>query len=385
MFVSLCGTWIQWTAQNWLVYDLSGSSFLLGLVVFVTHIPIFLFSLFSGVVVDRKDKKNILLLTQTSFMFLAFILAIITHFRIVTVKAILIIALFNGIIFSLDAPARQSIIVELVGKKNLLNAIALNSLAFHSARMVGPAVGGILIAIISVAGCFYLNAISFLAFIFVLLLIKPKRPPRNSNNHFMHDLKSGVKFVKNNPIYIVLLSIVGIVSFFGFSYIVLMPVFARDIFRVGAKGYGFMLSAGGIGSILAAIFIARLKDLQKQPPILFVALFVFAFSLIAFSISRNFLISCAILVFGGFSSLGTFVIINSLIQASVPDEFRGRIMSMFMFTFAGTIPFGSLISGSLASVIGANRTITLFGTTCLVLFLLLSKKFKLIKAKLASV
>ena len=385
MFVSLCGTWIQWTAQNWLVYDLSGSPFLLGLVVFVTHIPILLFSLFTGVIVDRKNKKNILLLTQAGFMVLAFILAIITQLRIVTVNAIMIIALFNGIIFSLDAPARLSIIVELVGKKNLLNAIALNSLAFHSARMIGPALGGLIIAYFSVAGCFFLNAVSFLAFIFVLLLIKPESTARNNNNHFMDDLKGGIRFIRNNPIYVVLMSIVGIVSFFGFSYVILMPIFAKDIFGMGPKGYGFLLSAGGIGSILAAIFLARLKDSKKQPQILLVSLFLFAFSMIAFSISRSFFLSCFILTFGGFSSLSIFTIVNSLIQSSVPDEYRGRVMSMFMLTFAGTIPFGSLLAGSLASLIGADKTVTFFGLSCLILFLILSKKLRSMKDNLSCI
>ena len=276
MFISLCGTWIQSAAQSWLVYDLSNSSFLLGLVVFVNHIPIFLFSLFSGVIVDRQNKRNLLIVTQTLFMILAFILAVLTQFKIVTVNSILLIALFNGIIFSLDAPARQAIIVEIVGKKNLLNAIALNSLAFNSARMIGPALGGIIIAGLSVAGCFYINAVSFLAFIFVLLVIKPmSAPKKDNNNHFIEDFKSGIRFVRNNPNYIILLSIIGTVSFFSFSYFVLMPVFAKDVFSVGAKGYGLLLSAGGIGSILAAMQLAGLKDEKKQINILFISIFLF--------------------------------------------------------------------------------------------------------------
>ena len=375
MFISLCGTWIQSAAQSWLVYDLSNSSFLLGLVVFVNHIPIFLFSLFSGVIVDRQNKRNLLIVTQTLFMILAFILAVLTQFKIVTVNSILLIALFNGIIFSLDAPARQAIIVEIVGKKNLLNAIALNSLAFNSARMIGPALGGIIIAGLSVAGCFYINAVSFLAFIFVLLVIKPmSAPKKDNNNHFIEDFKSGIRFVRNNPNYIILLSIIGTVSFFSFSYFVLMPVFAKDVFSVGAKGYGLLLSAGGIGSILAAMQLAGLKDEKKQINILFISIFLFTVSLIAFSFSHSFLLSCFILALGGYSSLSSMVVVNSLIQANVPDEFRGRVMSMFMLTFAGTVPFGSLAAGSLASLIGAEKTVTLLGIISFIIFLLLVKR-----------
>ena len=374
MFVSLCGTWIQSMAQNWLVFELSNSSFLLGLVGFMSFSPILLFSLFSGVLVDRFNKRKLLLLTQVSFMLLALSLAILTQFNLITVNFILVISLIHGIILSLDAPARQAMVFDLVGKQKILNAVALNSIAFHSARMIGPALAGIFVAIISIAGCFYLNAVSFLSFIIALCIIRPKHNVNHNNNHFLQDLKSGLNFIKNNRIYLILISIVGTISLFGFSYVILLPVFAKTILNLGIKGYGLLMSASGIGSLLGGLMLASLKKPSHQPKILIFSLYIFAFSLVIFSLSKSLIISVLILALAGFSSLSSLAIINSLIQIMVPNEFRGRIMSIYMLTFAGTIPFGSLLAGSLAQSIGVSSTLLIFGSVCLVLFLPLSKK-----------
>ena len=376
MFVSLCGAWIQTMAQSWLVFELSNSSFLLGLVWFFSYLPIFLLSLFSGVLVDRINKKYLLLFTQVAFMGLAFLLAVFTQFEIVTVKFILIVAMLNGVILSLDAPARQSIVVELVGKQKILNAIALNSIAFHSARMLGPALAGIFIAAISIAGCFYINAISFLAFIIALLLIKPKHITRNNNNHFLVDLKSGIKFIMQNRIYLILISIVGIISLFGFSYVVLMPVFAKVILNLDVKGFGLLMSASGVGSLLAGLKLASLKESNKQPRFLVFSLYVFSFGLVIFALSKSFIFSILILVLIGFSSMSALVIINSMIQTMVPNEFRGRVMSIYILTFAGTIPFGSIVAGSLSQVIGVSNTLIVSGSLCFILFLFTNKVLK---------
>ena len=375
MFVSLCGTWIQSMAQSWLVFELSNSSFLLGLVGFFSYLPIFLFSLFSGVLVDRINKKYLLLFTQIAFMGLAFLLAIFTQFEIVTVKFILIIAMLNGIVLSLDAPARQSIVVEFVGKQKLFNAIALNSIAFHSARMLGPALAGILIATIGISGCFYINAISFLAFIIALLLINPKHATKNKNNkHFLVDLKSGIKFIMHNRAYFNLIGIVGIISMFGFSYVVLMPVFAKVIFNLDVRGFGLLMSASGVGSLLAGLRLANLKESSKHPRVLVFSLFAFSLSLIIFALSKSIIFSSIILVFIGFNSLSALVIINSMIQIMVPNEFRGRVMSIYILVFAGSIPFGSVIAGSLSQALGPSGALVISGVVCLGLFLLFTKK-----------
>ncbi len=375
MFISMCGTWIQAMVQNWLVFDLSQSSFLLGLVGFVTYSPIILLSLFSGVLVDRINKRYLMVFTQIAFMLLAFALAILTQFNIITVKLILVISLMNGIVLSLDAPARQAMVFELVGKEKILNAVALNSIAFHSARMVGPALAGILVAVISIAGCFYVNAVSFLAFIVVLLLIRPKHAAnQNNNNHFLQDLKGGINFIKANRIYLVLIAIVGSISLFGFSYSILLPVFAKNILGLQIKGYGLLMSASGIGSLLGGFMLASLKKPKSQLRILIFSLFTFAFSLIFFSLTKSLVVSVLILVLAGFSCLSSLAIINSLIQAMVPNEFRGRIMSIYMLVFIGTIPFGSLLAGTAAHSIGVSPTLFILGLACLILFLVLSRK-----------
>jgi predicted MFS family arabinose efflux permease len=307
-------------------------------------------------------------------MILAFVLALLTQFKIVTVNFILLIAVLNGIIFSLDAPARQAIVVELVGKEKILNAIALNSIGFHSARMIGPALAGIFIASISVAGCFYVNAVSFLAFIVALLLIKPQHIKKSNNNHFWQDLKGGIKFIKDNRLYFNLITTVGIMTMLGFSYVVLMPVVAKEVLNLGAKGFGLLMSASGIGSLLGGLRLANLKQPNKQLRILIFSLFTFSLSLILFALSRSFMISVLVLVLTGFSSLSSLAIVNSLIQTMVPDEFRGRIMSIYILTFAGTIPFGSIISGSLSQLLGVSNALLMIGVVCLSLSLLFSKK-----------
>ena len=375
MFISMCGTWMHAMVQNWLVYDLSNSSFILGLVGFVTYSPIILLSLFSGVLVDRINKRLLLIFTQVAFMILAFALALLTQLKAVTINHIVFISLLAGVILSLDAPARQAIVFELVGKEKILNAVALNSIAFHSARMIGPALAGILVAIISIAGCFYVNAFSFFAFIAVLLLIRPKHTVnQNNNNHFFQDVKSGLNFIRSNKIYLVLISIVGSISLFGLSYSVLLPVFAKNILGLEIKGYGLLMSARGVGSLLGGLMLASLKKPKTETNILIYSLVVFAFSLVAFSLTSSLIVSIFVLLLAGFSSLSSLAIINSLIQTMVPNEFRGRIMSIYMLVFIGTIPFGSILAGSLAHSIGLSQTLLLFGMICLVLFLFLARK-----------
>ncbi|MDD5355872.1 MAG: MFS transporter [Candidatus Omnitrophica bacterium] len=377
MFISMCGTWMQIMAQSWLVFELSHSSFLLGLVGFVNSLPVFLFSLFSGVLVDRVNKKALLIIAQVISMCLAFLLAVVTQFNIVTVNFILLITMLNGIVLSLDAPARQSIIAELVGKKNILNGIALTSIGFHAARMLGPALAGIFIAAISVAGCFYINAVSFLAFIVALLLIKPKVVARNNNNSpFMEDLKGGVKFILKNKPYLILIIAMGVVSLFGLSYMILLPVFAKDILGLDSKGFGLLMSCSGVGSLLGGLVLANLKDPDKRVKFLIIALYMLSFSIIALALSDSFIVSAIILASIGFAILSSSVIINSVIQTMVPDEFRGRIMSIYVLTFAGTAPFGSIMAGSLAQVLGVRIAFGIMGLTCFGSFLALTPLMK---------
>jgi len=379
MFVSLIGTCMQTVAQSWLVFQLTNSAFLLGVVGFLGSIPIFVLSLFGGVLADRGNKRNILIFTQVTFMFLAFLLAILTQFKLVTPLQIMFIALFNGIVMAFDAPARQSIVVELVGKKHLFNAIALNSVAFNSSRIIGPAIAGVLVSVIGMSGCFYLNGISFLAVIVALFYIKFGTGRARNSNSALKDLKEGLIFISRNPLILALLSMVGAMSLFGISYVILMPVFVSHVLHTGVKGLGILMSSTGLGALIGALILARLGDFKYKGRLLMGAAFLFSFSLIIFSLSKNYALAVFSLILIGCSSVIPIALINTLLQINVPDEFRGRVMSLFMITFAGIMPFGNLISGGLAQSLGISVALFSCGLICLVLFTLINFVFSGLK------
>jgi len=373
--VSLVGTWIQSVAHSWLVFQLTNSAFLLGVVGFLSSIPIFVFSLFGGVLADRLNKRNILIITQTSFMFLAFLLAALTQFKIITPWQIMFIAVLNGLIMAFDAPARQSIIVELVGREHLFNAITLNSVAFNSSRIIGPAIAGVLVSLIGMSGCFYLNGISFLAVIIALIYIRLGKGYNENNNSALKDIKEGLIFISRNPLILALVSMVAAMSLFGISYVILMPVLADNVLGVGVRGLGVLMSSTGIGALIGALGLARMGDFKYKGRFLIGTVFLFSIALTFFSLSKNYFLSIFILVFIGYSSVVPLALVNTLLQANVPDKFRGRVMSVFMITFAGTTPFGNLISGSLAQALGVSNALFLCGLICLALFMLINLLF----------
>jgi MFS family permease len=376
MFVSLIGTWIQAVAQSWLVFQLTNSAFLLGFVGFLGSIPVLLLSLFGGVLADRLNKRNILITTQSAFMLLAFLLAVLTQLKLITPQQIMLIAVLNGVVMAFDAPSRQAVVVELVGKENLFNAIVLNSIAFNSSRIIGPALAGILVATIGMSGCFYINGISFLAVIIALFLIKINNKFKSErNNTAFKDLKDGLIFIKNNRLILALVTIVGIVSLFGVSYVILMPIFANNILKVGVRGLGVLMSSAGFGALIGALILARLGDFKYKGKLLLVSSFVFSFSLILFSLSKTYLLSIIALIFTGGSSVIAIALINTILQTRVRDEFRGRVMSVFMLTFAGMMPFGNLISGSLAGTLGVSFAVLASGITCLAFFVIINIKY----------
>lgn len=376
MLVSLIGTWIQQVAQSWLVFELTNSVFLLGLVGFLSSIPILILSLFGGILADRLNKRSILIATQTIFMFLAFILATLTQFKLITPHQIMIIAVLNGIVMAFDAPARQSIVVELVGKRHLFNAIALNSVSFNSSRIIGPAFAGILIATIGMSGCFYINGVSFLAVIVALYFIKVghiHNPPKPSSA--LVDLKEGLNFIKNDRLILALIAMVGVVSLFGVAHVVLMPVFANDVLKVGVKGLGVLMSAAGCGALFGALILARLGDFQYKGKLLLSSAMIFSLSLIIFSLSKVYLLSIFALILVGFSSVTAIALVNTLLQTKVEDKFRGRVMSVFMVTFAGMMPFGNLIAGGLAHAMGVSFAVMAGGIVCAIFFAIVSIAF----------
>jgi len=379
MFISLIGTWVQNIALSWLVFELTRSAFLLGLVGFLGSIPIFLLSIFGGILADRVNKKNILIFTQVFFMCLAFLLAVLTQFKLVTPLQIMFIALANGMVMAFDAPARQSIVVEMVGKEHLFNAIALNSVSFNSSRIIGPAIAGLLISAVGMSGCFYLNGLSFCAVIAALFWIKfPRSLPANSVSA-VRDLKDLLIFVRGRRLIIALLSMVAAVSLFGISYVILMPVFANDVLHAGVKGLGILMSSTGLGALAGALILARLGNFRHKGRLLIYAVFSFSVSLIVFSLSRDYFFALFSLIFVGSSSVMAISLVNTLLQTNVPDKLRGRIMSLFMITFAGITPFGNLIAGTLAQYLGVSKALLLSGSICAALFLAINIFFAEIK------
>lgn len=376
MFVSLIGTWIQTVSQSWLVFELTNSAFLLGVVGFLSAIPVFLLSLFAGVLADRANKRKILIFTQSAFMLLAFILATLTQVRLITAAQIMFIALLNGVVMAFDAPSRQAVVVELVGRKHLLNAIALNSVAFNASRIVGPALAGILIAAIGMAGCFYVNGFSFLAMLAALLLIKNNYVGAKTNkNSALVDIKNGLKQVLGNRLIKALVAMVAVSSFFGIPYIILMPIFARDILHSGVKGMGILMSANGLGALFAGLILARLGDFKYKGRLLIFSSLLFSLTLACFALSKSYILSLLMLVFIGGSSVMAISLINTLLQTIITDEYRGRVMSVFMFTFAGMMPFGNLLAGSLSQAIGAPLTLAANGIFCAILFIIIISRF----------
>ena len=373
MLISLIGTWTQTVAQSWLVFELTNSAFLLGVVGFLSSIPVFLLSLFGGVLADRMNKRNILIVTQSVFMLLAFVLAVRIQLKLITPLQIMLIALLNGSVMAFDAPARQAVVVDLAGKENLFNAITLNSVAFNASRIIGPALAGILVATIGMSGCFYINGISFLPLIIALFIIKINKTSANGKtNTVLKDLKDGFMFIKNNRPILVLINMAGVVSLFGISYLILMPIFANDILRVGVKGLGLLMSSAGLGALIGALALARLGDFKHKGKLLILSSAIFSISLILFSLSKIYLLSLIALIFVGASSVTAVALINTLLQMRVPDEFRGRVMGLFLLTFVGITPFGNLIAGSLAQVAGAAFAVMIGGIVCTIYFIVIN-------------
>jgi MFS family permease len=365
MFISLIGTWIQIVAQSWLVFQLTNSAFLLGVVGFLSSIPVFLLSLFGGVLADRLNKRNILIATQSAFMLLALLLAVLTQMKLVTPYQIMFIALLNGVVMAFDAPSRQAMVVELVGKDYLFNAIALNSIAFNSSRIIGPALAGVLVATIGMSGCFYINGISFLPLIIALFFIRVNRyTASDKNNTVWRDLKEGLIFIRNNRLIMILITMTGVVSLFGIAYVIFMPIFANDILKVGVQGLAMLMSCAGLGALIAALLLARLGDFKYKGKLLVLASFIFSLSLVLFSLSKIYLLSLIALLFIGGSSVTAIALINTILQTKVPNEFMGRVMGVYMLTFFGILPFGNLIAGALAAALGISFTIMLSGIIC---------------------
>jgi len=367
--ISLIGTWMQYVAMSWLVYRMTNSALMLGVVGFASQIPAFILSPFTGVLADRHNRHKILLFTQALAMLQAFILAFLTLTGNIAVWHIVVMGIFLGCVNALDIPARHSFILEMVeGKENLGNAIALNSMMFNMARLIGPSIAGVLIAIAGEGVCFLINAISYIAVIASLLAMKmPARDneKKEADYSMFEDLREGFNYAFGFVPIKAILFLLGIISLMGMSYAVLMPVFAKDILHGGPHTLGFLMGAVGIGSLAGTIYLASKKNIITLGRMLPAAAGIFGLSIIIFSFSHNLVFSLTLLFFSGFGIMVQMAASNTILQTIVDDDKRGRIMSFYTMAFMGMAPFGSLFSGMLASRIGVSNTLIISGSCCI--------------------
>ena len=363
--VSLVGTWMQSVAEAWLVYRLTGSAALLGVAGFASQIPVLFLATIGGTVADRFNRHRILVITQTTSMVLPLILAALVFSGRVQVWHVFALAATLGVVNAFDVPARQSFVVEMVGKDDLVNAIALNSSIVNAARAIGPAVAGILVAAVGEGWCFLLNGLSYIAVITGLLLMK--LPPRLQANHpkpAFADLTHGFRYVRQTMPVRDLLLMVGLISFAGMPYSTLMPIFAADILHGGARGLGLLMACAGVGSLAGALTLATRSSIRGLGRIVAASAVIFGVALTVFAASRLFWLSAVVLLVVGMSMITQAASTNTLIQSMVPDAMRGRVMAIYAMMFMGMSPIGALVEGWVAESIGAPRTVMIGGAVC---------------------
>jgi MFS family permease len=373
--ISITGTWMQSVAQGWLVYSLTKSPFYLGMVAAAASLPILLFTLPAGVLADRLPKRNLLLYTQAFSVVPALMLGILTSLKVIAVWQVALLAAMLGSINAVDIPTRQSFLAEMVERGQVANAIALNSAAFNGARIIGPMIAGAVIASMGIPACFFLNALSFGAVILALSKMQTKGEMKVKSEGMIKDFRKGIGFVRGNREIVAVITLIGVFSLAGLPYISLLPVFAGGIFHKGATGYGFLMGASGIGALTAAVGIAARRSIQNPLEMMSVAVLCFSTALLAFSLSRIFWVSLVIIMFGGWGMVSYLALANSFIQMSVPDELRGRVMSVYSFVFLGTVPIGNAIMGSVADRIGTTNAVTVGGTICIAGAVLFARKY----------
>jgi MFS family permease len=362
--ISLIGTWMQTVAQAWLVYRLTKSALLLGSVGFASQIPVFLIAPFGGITADRVNRQRLVIATQTASLILAGILAALTLTRHVQVWHIFVLAALLGVVNAFDIPGRQAFLIDMVGKEDLMNAIALNSSMFNGARVIGPAIAGILVAKIGEGWCFAANSISYIAVIVGLALMHVHCAPRASTHSPIEDIVEGFRWVNQTKVIRALLLLVGMMSLVAMPYTVLMPVFADKILHGGARGLGILMGATGLGALFGALTLAAKTGVKGLGRWVAISCASLGISLICFSFSTSFWLSVALLLPAGYSMMLQMACSNTLIQTMVPDHLRGRVMAVYSMMFMGMAPFGAFFGGALADRIGAPVTIGLGGAAC---------------------
>ena len=344
--ISLVGTWMQSLAQGWLVLKLTNSAFYLALVQAMSSLPILFFSLLGGVVADRVDKRRLLLVTQALSLALALALGVMVSLGQVQLWHVLVIAGLLGVVNTFDVPGRQSFIIEMVGRDDLMNGIALNSAVFNGARIIGPAIAGLLISAVGIAACFYINGVSYIAIIIMLGMMRLDRPEEKPKPRpVLKELREGLIYVRRTPVVLYFILMVAITSLFAIPYIALMPIFARDILHIGAKGLGVLMGCAGVGALIGALSLATYSGSGRRGVTAFATALISSLAILGFSFSRMPLLSYALLMVIGWGMITQLATVNTAIQQEVPDELRGRVMSLYVLVFLGFVPIGNLIIG----------------------------------------
>ena len=368
--VSLAGTWMQVVAQGWLVLQLTNDAFLLGVVTAAQFFPVLVFGLFGGLIADALPKRRTLIATQAASMLLALVLGLLTATGLVQVWQIVVLALLLGTVNAFDMPTRQAFVIEMVGRADVVNAVGLNSAAFNGARIVGPAIGGLVIGAVGIAACFFINAASFVAVIASLLLMREGelRPfvaarVERTAGAVVENLAEGLRYVRRTRVVLLAVVVVGLVSMFGMNFTVIMPVLARDVLGVEASGLGFLMAATGVGSVASALSIAYLG--RPSPRFILAGAAIAGILEIAVAFVRSFPLALVCAAGIGAGAIGMAATANTTIQLAVPDELRGRAMSVFTTVFTGTAPFGGLLIGAMISQYGAPAAFVFGGTASL--------------------
>jgi MFS family permease len=356
---------MQQTAMSWFVYQITNSKLLLGVVAAMGSAPMMFSSIWGGSLADRYPKRSILVVTQTAQMICAFLLAAGAWAGFATPLFIIVVAALNGLAMGFDMPARQAFTVEMTSREDLLNAISLNSSIVNGARVVGPSVAGLLIGLVGVAMCFFLNGVTFIAVIAGLLMMRlpPFRRPAHTVSATEHAWNGIVYSIKHQRVRMILLLFLA-VGVFGWSYAVLMPAFARDVLNRDANGYGILMSASGTGAFIGALVVATYGHLFTPRRLALGGVWLFSIALLALSLSRNFYIALACLLVAGFGMLLFFSTSNTVLQTIVPDEMRGRVMGVWSLVFGAMIPLGSLEAGAVAHWLGTSFALAFGAIIC---------------------
>src|SRR5208282_2164050 len=380
--ISLIGTWMQSLALSWLVYRMTGSAVLLGVVGFVSQIPVFFLATVGGLVADRYPKREIVVASQTAAMLLAFLLAWLTLSNRVQVWQIILLSAFLGVVNAFDIPARQAFFVEIVGKEDLQSAIGLNSSIFNGARIIGPAIAGIVVATIGEGWCFFANGASFLAVIVSLLMMRvAERKILSGSREALQEALEGFRYALGSPTTSALLLLVGLVSIVGVPYTVLMPIFADRVLHGGARALGLLMGATGVGAVMGALTLATRRDSTGLGPLAAVAAGGFGVSLVLFSFSRWFALSLLLLMPVGYFVMLQMAATNTLLQVMSPDHLRGRVVALYSMMFMGMMPVGSLGAGFTAGRIGAPLTVAVGGAACVIGAAVFARRLPLIRAE----